>query len=155
MRYKYDVEVSDRTLRNWCSKLIANGIIQKAGEKSFWKTEMVNGWKSRSLVPEDDADMAHYFQKKNEYLKEGREIAAAAGQRGKEASKTAWSYAYSNLWEKFHCCYYSCSGLVFNAIGKDYLWEIYELAQQMGEPPEVNERTIETEEEFYGSWFSI
>jgi hypothetical protein len=44
---------------------------------------------------------------------------------------------------------------VFNAIGKDYLWEIYELAQQMGEPPEVNERTIETEEEFYGSWFSI
>ena len=69
MRYKYDVEVSDRTLRNWCSKLIANGIIQKAGEKSFWKTEMVNGWKSRSLVLEDDADMAHYFQKKNEDFK--------------------------------------------------------------------------------------
>lgn len=155
MRYKYEVEVSDRTLRNWCSKLIENGIIQKSGEKCFWKTEIMYGMKTRSLVSEDDAQMANYFQKKSEYLKEGREIAAAAGQRGKEASKTAWAYTYSMLWEKFHCCYYSCSGLVFNAIGKDYLWEIYELAQQMGEPPEVNERIIESEEDFYGLWFSV
>ena len=53
MRYKYEVEVSDRTLRNWCSKLIENGIIQKSGEKCFWKTEIMYGMKTRELLPKE------------------------------------------------------------------------------------------------------
>ena len=32
MKYKYGVDVSDRTLRNWCSKLISSNIIQKCGK---------------------------------------------------------------------------------------------------------------------------
>ena len=32
MKYKYGVDVSDRTLRNWCRKLISSNIIQKCGK---------------------------------------------------------------------------------------------------------------------------
>ena len=74
MKYKYGVDVSDRTLRNWCSKLISSNIIQKCGKQTYWKTEIYGKEKYRSNVDPDDEDMARYFQMKSKYLEETRKV---------------------------------------------------------------------------------
>lgn len=59
---------------------------------------------------------------------------------------------------EFQCCYYTCNGLVFNAIGEDYIFEIYELAQEIAAPPTIPlpvERKITTKEEYRETWFNL
>lgn len=54
--------------------------------------------------------------------------------------------------------YYTCNGLVFNAIGEDYIFEIYELAQEIAAPPTIPlpvERKITTKEEYRETWFNL
>ena len=66
---------------------------------------------------------------KSKYLEETRKSAENLELRQSEAA--AWSATYKKLWREFQCCYYTCNGLVFNAIGEDYIFEIYELAQEI------------------------
>lgn len=156
MKYKYGVDVSDRTLRNWCSKLISSNIIQKCGKQTYWKTEIYGKEKYRSNVDPDDEDMARYFQMKSKYLEETRKNAENLELRQSEAA--AWSATYKKLWREFQCCYYTCNGLVFNAIGEDYIFEIYELAQEITAPPTIPlpvERKITTKEEYRETWFNL
>ena len=156
MKYKYGVDVSDRTLRNWCSKLISSNIIQKCGKQTYWKTEIYGKEKYRSNVDPDDEDMARYFQMKSKYLEETRKSAENLELRQSEAA--AWSATYKKLWREFQCCYYTCNGLVFNAIGEDYIFEIYELAQEIAAPPTIPlpvERKITTKEEYRETWFNL
>lgn len=156
MQLKYDVDVTDRTLRSWCSKLIGNNIVQKCGRETFWKTQWFGNEKCRTKVAADNEEMAQYFQKKSEHLKQGKEIAAAADLTGKEATAAAWDFTYKQLWREFQCCYYSCRGLLFNAIGEDYVFEIYELAQEIAAAPVIippDERIIHSKEEYHATWF--
>ena len=104
MKYKYGVDVSDRTLRNWCRKLISSNIIQKCGKQTYWKTEIYEKEKYRSKVDPDDEDMARYFQMKSKYLEETRKSAENLELRQSEAA--AWSATYKKLWREFQCCYY-------------------------------------------------
>ena len=60
--------------------------------------------------------MARYFQMKSKYLEETRKSAENLELRQSEAA--AWSATYKKLWREFQCCYYTCTGLVFNAIEK-------------------------------------
>ena len=156
MKYKYGVDVSDRTLRNWCRKLISSNIIQKCGKSTYWKTEIYGKEKYRSKVDPDDEDMARYFQMKSKYLEETRKSAENLELRQSEAA--AWSATYKKLWRDFQCCYYTCNSLVFNAIGEDCIFEIYELAQEIAAPPTIPlpvERKITTKEEFRETWFNL
>ena len=158
MKYQYGVEITDRTLRNWCSKLIGNNIVQKCGKRTFWKTERFGSEKRRTQVPEDNEEMARYFQKKSEYLSIGKENAVSTGLIGKDATSAAWDFAYKQLWREFGCCYYSCNGLLFNAIEEDYMKEIYELAQEIAVSPTIphpDKKTIITKEEFHETWFTV
>ena len=72
MQLKYGVDVTDRTLRSWCKRLIGNDIIQKCGRETFWKTQRFGNEKYRTKVSADDEEMAQYFQKKSEYLEVAR-----------------------------------------------------------------------------------
>lgn len=93
---------------------------------------------------------------KSKYLEETRKSAENLDLRQSEAA--AWSATYKKLWREFQCCYYSCNGLVFNAIGEDYIFEIYELAQEIAAPPAIPlpvERKITTKEEFRETWFNL
>lgn len=110
----------------------------------------------RSNVDPDDEDMARYFQMKSKYLEETRKSAENLELRQSEAA--AWSATYKKLWREFQCCYYTCNGLVFNAIGEDYIFEIYELAQEIAAPPTIPlpvERKITTKEEYRETWFNL
>lgn len=75
------------------------------------------------------------LQMKSKYLEETRKSAENLELRQSEAA--AWSATYKKLWREFQCCYYTCNGLVFNAIGEDYIFEIYELAQEIAAPPTI------------------
>ena len=156
MQLKYDVDVTDRTLRSWCKRLIGNDIIQKCGRETFWKTQRFGKEKYRTPVAADDEEMAQYFQKKREYLEVARLAAEEAGKTGREATAAAWDATYKSLWREFGCCYYSCRGLLFNAIGEDYIFEIYELAQEIAAAPVIlppDERKINSKEDYHETWF--
>lgn len=158
MQLEYDVEVTDRTLRNWCSKLIDKNLIQKCGRDTFWKTERFGSEKKRTLVSADDETMAKYFQKKKEYYEAARIAAEKAGKQGREAAAEAWDTTYKSLWSEFGCCYYRCRGLLFNALEQDYIYEIYELAREITTVPEPLpsvKKTINTKEEFYETWYNL
>lgn len=118
---------------------------------------MFGNEKHRTKVAADDEERARYIQKKSEYLKAGKEIAVSAGLIGKEATAAAWDFTYKQLWREFQCCYYSCSGLLFNAIGEDYIFEIYELAQEIAAAPVIlppGERKINSKEDYHATWFN-
>ncbi|MBU5626184.1 hypothetical protein KQI82_04510 [Oscillibacter sp. MSJ-2] len=156
MQLKYDVDVTDRTLRSWCKRLIGSDIIQKCGRETFWKTQRFGKEKYRTPVAADDDEMAQYFQKKSEYLEVARLAAEEAGKTGKEAAASAWDATYKSLWREFGCCYYACRGLLFNAIGEDYIFEIYELAQEIAAAPvslPPDERKINSKEDYHETWF--
>ena len=86
--------------------------------------------------------------------------AIMAGKAGrpsrKEAAASAWDATYKSLWREFGCCYYSCRGLLFNAIEEDYIFEIYELAQEIAAAPVIlppDERKINSKEDYHETWF--
>lgn len=156
MQLKYGVDVTDRTLRSWCKRLIGSNIIQKCGRESYWKTQRFGKEKCRTPIAADDEEMAQYFQKKSEYLEVARLAAEEAGKAGKEAAASAWDVTYKKLWREFGCCYYSCRGLLFNAIKEDYIFEIYELAQEIAAAPVIlppDERKINSKEDYHATWF--
>ena len=152
---KYGVDVSERTLRSWCSKLIQNNAVQKHGRTTYWKTEMYGSVKYRSKVAEDDAHMEEYFLRRQSLYENAFNAAKERGLSDKKASASAWSCVYAQLWEEYQCCYYSCKGHLFNALGEEYLTDIYELAQEIAtvpSSPNVEKKIILTKEDFDAQW---
>jgi hypothetical protein len=145
-------------LRNWCKKLIENNLIQKLGRETCWKTEFYNGAKYRIKVAENDEEMLRYFQKRKKYLRKTMESADYLELEDKEGRSKAWKATYQKLWREFGCCYYRCRGLLFNAVGEDYVWEIYELARELAASPLRSplppKKEIISKEDFDDSWFS-
>lgn len=131
MEQRYGITITDRTLRSWCSKLLKKNIVQKSGEISSWRTERSGAYKYRRRIKPDDGEMKRYFQKRSEYLELTKKASLNAGQDEKAATANAWSSTLQTLWKEFGGCYYTCKGFVFNAIGEEYLYEIYELAQEI------------------------
>lgn len=155
MQLKYGVDVTDRTLRSWCKRLIGSDIIQKCGRETFWKTQRFGKEKYRTPVAADDKRMERYFQKKKKFLRQMRKSAKKLELQNGEA--TAWDVTYKKLWREFGCCYYSCRGLLFNAIEEDYIFEIYELAQEIAAAPVIlppDERKINSKEDYHATWFN-
>lgn len=113
----YGVNVCERTLRNWCDKLINTRTIEKSnGEKTYWRTSRINGETFRDLVSgneELERKMRSYWVERNELLKEYN-----------------WNEAFGVLWNKYHCCYYSCKTFVLSAFDNiGQFQEIYELIE--------------------------
>ena len=117
MSAAYGINVCERTLRNWCDKLIKTRTIEKGNnEKTYWRTIKLNGESFRDLVSgneELERKMHSYWAERSELLK-----------------KYSWNETFSILWNKYHCCYYSCKKFVlsaFDAIGQ--FQEVYELIE--------------------------
>jgi hypothetical protein len=160
LQREYNVCVCDKTLRNWCSKLMKKGFIQKDGQRTAWVTEIVDEVKQRFPVDPDSQEMKDYFQRRHILLEENRKYAQESGLTGKEAINQAWSDTMKQLWKEFHCCYYYCKGFCLSAFDPDeenILEEIYELTREIAaEPGNYYPTKIEpkTKEEFYDTWFN-
>ena len=151
LQQRYNVSVSERTLRNWSAVLIRNEYISKSEERTFWKTEMCGRDKIRTPVPEDDPRMQEYFLRKSELLKELS-----------PAHEDVWELTMKQLWSEFNCCYYSCKSFSFNAFDpaiSGCLFEIQELTREMIAPPPLRNQkesykiNAKTKEEFHELFF--
>lgn len=137
----YHISVCDRTLRNWCSRLIGQDVITATPRQSWWRTEYINGIKHRESVPKDDEEMQRFFARRGELL---------------DKEKLSWKETMSLLWHEFQCCYYSCKGFFLNAIDQttqECLYEIYELTQEIVAAAPA-ETAILTKEDFRREWYS-
>ena len=152
LQQRYNVYVTERTLRNWSAVLIRNEYLAKSEERTFWKTEMCGADKIRTPVPENDPRMAEYFRRKSELLKELS-----------PAHEDVWELTMKQLWREFNCCYYSCKSFSFNAFDPEIsgcLFEIQELTREMIAPPplrnqkESNKINAKNKEEFDAIFFA-
>lgn len=135
---EFGVEVSDRTLRSWCSRLISTSTVHKDDTyKTRWITSYYNGEKSRDLV-DGDKELEEfadgYQQTKLELLEKYKEL----------SDKEKWNCVRKDLWEKYKCCVYYCKGITltaFDSTSLDTMQELIELVNEIAErePVEVTE----------------
>ena len=122
---------TSRTLSHWCKKLIEQGIMCKGSEGSYWKTyEDARGLKKRELVTEEEAQA--YFRERYalieditwQIMKGSRKLSYD------EARSEAWKNVVNFLWDRDHCCYYSCKTFHFTAWNLNgSLADVYELTR--------------------------
>lgn len=135
---EFRVEVSDRTLRSWCSRLISSSTVCKDDSiKTRWITTYYNGEKDRQLVDGDElleefAD--NYYATKLELLKQYKDL----------DNKEKWDTVRRTLWDKYKYCVYYCKGIslaAFDSTSVGTLQELIELVNEIAErePVEVTE----------------
>ena len=132
--FEYDVKVDERTLRNWCKKLEKKGIISKSKRQSFWKTQMLNGYKNRFSVDPEAEEVKLYYEEQKKiqdaYIIEHINDYPDTNQLLRDAR----SAAVQAMWQKYQRCYYFCGGLNLTAFSPDeddYLTEIYKLVDEI------------------------
>lgn len=115
----YGITVSERTLRKWCNKLLETNTLAKCeGGKVYWRTNIINGKKTRELVSGDEEleqEMREYWECRRNLLKEKN-----------------WKETNEILWNTFGCCYYPCKLLglsAFDTVGD--IQEVYTLIEEI------------------------
>ena len=141
MKECYGISVSEKTLRNWCNKLMRSNTIEKGGEKVYWCTEGAKENKKRYMVepgsPEDE-EMINYMKTRSKLLETYISDAIASGRKDyKQINAEAWQKTNTALWRDYGCCYYSCKSLVLSAFDDFNAHEIYELITEVAEEEET------------------
>ena len=134
LQHHYGVSVSDRTLRNWCSQLLGKELIAKVDDRTYWKTEIMNGMKIRTPIQQGDADMTQYFSRKSALISYYKTEGEQAKIPAKELKNFAIKLAMNDLWNEYHCCYYTCKTFLFSAWEDDeepFFKEVVELTQDI------------------------
>ena len=132
--YDYsNISMDARTLRNWCSKLIGQKIVDKSRSGSYWRTDITSS-KQKIRTPVSAEEARPYFARRAELVEAGIKENRLAGMSPKEASAAAWNRAYEALWAEFKCCYYICKTFSFTAFTEqdnEILQEVYELVDEI------------------------
>ena len=134
--YDYSgVSMDERTLRNWCSKLMSQNIVVKCRDGTYWKTDIIGD--KRKLRTQVSAEEARpYFARRAALVEAGTEKNLHNGLSFKEARGTAWKEAYETLWTEYKCCYYICKTFSFSAFTeneREILLEVYELVREIAD----------------------
>lgn len=104
-----NIEVSERTLRSWASKLIKENLIAKDdSEKELWRTIRIGSEKQQEPVDLEEEGEKEFYeqqcQERKELLKE-----------------RTYGDSVKKLWDKYNVVYYNCRPLIFNGImDEDY-----------------------------------
>lgn len=131
---RYGYSVDERTMRNWCSQLLARGIVAKIGATTAWRTYFEGDRKIREPIEEiDRVEMESYYERRTELFKDHYINQLETGKPLKEARAIAWKDTYKDLWAEFECCFYYCKGFVLSSFSYNDVdvWEIYELAREL------------------------
>lgn len=160
---EYLVQVCDRTLRNWASKLFALGILYKNGKRNLWRTTYCNGIKVREQVEPDDPERLEYLAERERIFTEEKELLENHGITPKAASAAAWKTVYEQLWKRFGCCYYSCNSLLLNAFDPTetaMLKEVYELVSEITREQQTTmlykgeNELLYSKEDYHATWYA-
>lgn len=120
---QYDLDISEKTLRNWASTLLANKQLHKeTTERQYWRTSKCDGYTFREPISWDDPDYIRYKSRQKMYIEQ-------CLKKGQTKSQ-AWGNAFKQLWKDFECCYYACPRFTFNMIA-DEINELIELAAEV------------------------
>lgn len=94
LKFNWNVDVSDRTLRKWTSKLIELEFFTKEKREGvWWCTAKVNGESVRDTVEsEEDINYMHQYWEDWRMYRE----------------TMAYKDAFSKLWDKYQCTFYKC-----------------------------------------------
>lgn len=140
LKDEFNVEVSDRTLRSWCARFFESGTLIKNNDiKTRWVTSYVDGEKCRMLVDGDpylEQAADTYFKDFSNLMKTYKDL----------PKKERWDIVHKTLWDKYHCCYYSCKGISFSAWDDvssfEVLQEMIELVNEIAEKEPVNTTVV-------------
>ena len=130
----YGITECARTLRNWCSKLLNKELIAKVDDRTYWKTEIMNGRKTRTSIQQGDAEMTAYFSKRSALIAYDRAEGEKAKIPAKELKNFSIKLAVKDLWNEYHCCYYTCKTFLFSAWEDDeepFFQEVVELTHDI------------------------
>lgn len=142
LQKEFGVAVSDRTLRSWCSRLIETNTVVKDNDiRTRWITGYCDGQKYRELVEgkelEEFAD--RYQQDKIALLEEYKNL----------DNSEKWNMVRKSLWNKYHCCVYTCKGIIFSAwndvLSREMMQIVIELVNEIAER-EPSENIIKYEQ---------
>lgn len=145
LRDVYGIAADEKTLRNWCNKLMLTNTIVKSDEKTHWMTFTVSGTKYRELVSgnaHEEEKMYKYYARRRELLQKYIATELASGRKDyKQINSEAWKETNAELWVEFGCCYYSCKSFHLNAfddaVELETLREVYELVKEVAAAGEV------------------
>lgn len=135
MKEEMGIDVNERTLKSWASKLIKKDMLHKdKSVKEMWGTAYLDGEKVRFQVYGDEnaeKQILKYMENRENMLKAYILQEKEKGRKDWEAiNKEAWQETTKQLWGQYHCCYYCCSRFVLNAIGEE-AQEIFELVNEI------------------------
>lgn len=74
LKEDYEVEIDERTLRRWYTKLVDKNLISKSPESTgFWMTIIADGETHRHRIEQDDEELKAYWTRFYELIKSGEE----------------------------------------------------------------------------------
>lgn len=116
MKDNWDIEVDERCLRRWTSKLIDLGALTKEKrEGKWWCSSKIGGETVRDLV-ESEEDIAYMRQ----YWEEWRSL--------KET--LPYKNVFTKLWDKYQCTFYKCPEFLACAWNEPIIEELYSVMVQ-------------------------
>lgn len=147
LKQQFGIEVSDKTLRNYNSKLVKKDImIKNNSDYEFWCSFYIGGEKYQEPVNDTDENdikaMEDWFNKRKEYLEAADlEYQKAIGEADVK-NPNRWKIAMNKLWDTTKTVYYKVRSWTFNAFDDKDIKEILRLSSLVVadiEPEEVEE----------------
>lgn len=140
LKDEFKIDISDRTLRSWCSKFIeTNTLIKDSDNKTRWITGYLDGEKYRDQV-DGDEELEKFVDVYNERRKELLE------EYKDEKPEEKWKTVRSILWQEYHCCVYCCKSISLAAWGDsihyENLQEVLELVTEIAEREPVETSVV-------------
>lgn len=117
------IEVSERTLRSWTSKLMkTDTLIKDTDSYTWWTTTTIDGTKIREELDDDDQSIEAYRDFNKEFF--NREDVK------KMDKKTRGSCWFSEMWSTFGCKFYKCYRYTFGAWHNELLQDLIDTTKE-------------------------
>lgn len=127
----YNIDVCEKTLRNWCNKLMITETIGKfESEKEYWRTITIDGEKTRDPITKDEA-LEYYAKRRALAASYIAEAIAAGATDYKKVKSEAFTKANREIYSSYGYCY-SCKTLSLAAFDKTTkAQEVYDLVNEI------------------------
>lgn len=120
------IDVSEKTLRNWCNVLMrTDTLIKDTDTYTWWSTTTINGVKIREELADDDQSIEAYREFNKEFF--NREDVK------KMDKKTRGERWFSEMWSTFGCKFYKCYAFTFGPWHGDILQELIDTVKEYKE----------------------
>lgn len=144
---QFGIEISEKTLRTYMSKLLAQDIMIKDSEfREYWKTTYVCGIEKVQLpvtLDEEEA-MWEYFNKRSQYLLDADILyQQAMDEPIGTLNPKRWNIALRKLWDEYKTVYYPVKGFQFNAFEDKDIQELYRLSSLVIADVDLSKEEVE------------